>query len=685
MVNSRGDRKHNHRKNASKRQRLLGLLSLFLSGLLLFTGVDLGLSPRIWAATEPSPTAAWVAQGLERYHAADYAQAISFWQQALNHPSLPPATAFTLHRYLARADQASGDIYAAIAQFDWLIDAYRRQPNPRELGRMLTEQAQNYSRLGHHPRAASLLCRQIPTLEIEDGLDSDIPLERQPLACNPESAAAIALDTEDAVGLAAALGSLGQIQQMQGESDLAIATLKQGLQQLATLNTQSPEFSAYCNAIWNSLGNLYDARAARQLRLAEFAQTKRETATMERFFARAKADNQLALQAFRESIDRLPPRVAGEKAASEAKTQSRSASRSASAYPSDLESPTEFQSTPDQILRSVQGRINAISLTRRSWPDGVFLESQAKEIQANAVADSVANSQADSQAMVREDLQAWEKALRELRSLPASHAHIYALIKLAALSQPLAPLQSPLRASIRLDPQALAAVGLNLSAFRLGAPTYCAPLGPRTLPLLQEAQQMAQRLQDHQAESFVLGQIGHLYECQANFPEALALTRQARLLAPGKDSRYRWDWQEARILRAQGDDQAALAAYEELLRTLQGIRGELAIATRDFQLDFRETIGAIYRELLQLRIQALPQLRPDPPTAQAINLEQSDALERILQDLDELHLFELQNYLGTGCELPPPKPLTAQDRSTAFISTLVLADRLAVILTLPTD
>ncbi len=638
---------NNHRGRFSRGQFWL---ILFLSGLLLFTGIS-----RVGrASTQPFSTQSLVEQGLEHYHRDDYANAIRIWNQALRDelrhelrhdlaPDLAPERPVTLPRYLARAYQASGQLEAATAQFDALIQHYRHQPDPKEWGRMLTEQAQNYGRLGRYPESVSLLCRQVEALELEASLDSDIPLARQSLGCNSESAAAIALDAEDAVGLAAALGSLGQVQLQYGEYDQAIAALQKGLQQLAQINTQSPEFPAYRKGMLNSLGNLYAARAARSLRFAEFAQTKQETEAMQRFFQQVKEDNQLAQATFEQAT--FEP--ASFEPASLEKSLQEPASTSAN------------QATPDAILQTAQGRMQAMDVARRSWAEG----SRPSQQQASA----------------------WEQARRELRSLPASRAHIYALIKLSALSQPLASLQIPLPPNITLKTQTMAAAGLNFSAFRASAPTYCAPLGPQTLTVLQEARYMAQRLQDQPAESSVLGQIGHLYECQGRLTEALNVTRNARVLAPDKNSRYRWDWQEARILQAQGDQKRSLEAYEELLLTLKGIRGELAVAAQDFQSDFWETIDPIYRELLPLRLAAIAASTEQTRDRQTSDRQTSDILERVLQDLDELHLFELQNYLGRGCELPTPEPLAAIDRSTAFLSTLVLQDRLAVMLTLPTD
>ena len=513
-----------------------------------------------------------VKQGLARYHQADYANAIALWRQALNAAPLPTDAA-TLHRYLARAYQAQGDTQSAIREFDWLLDYYRRQyrrpvhsddleaisaADPAQTGQiwgqMLTEQAQNYSRMGHHPRAASLLCRHIPPLELEQWLESTTPLEAQPLGCNPHSAVTLARESQDLVGLAAALGSLSQTQRLMGEYDLAIATLQRGLALLPepkvktdriqpkrpTLDlaktTQSEavlarndRLLAHRHAMLDNLGNLHAAQAARNLRLAEFAQTKRKKERVQKFLKAAQQSNQSALMAFDTAAQQTVPDNA-------------------------LDS--------EAVLARLQSRLNARMVARRDNPPlDPALEGTLSEPSSVAVD--------------------WQRLRQQVRSLPASRAKVYALLKLATLSQPLAPDDARSQPPVPLDDVWTDATwrsesNLNLAAFRVEAPTYCAPLGQDTRGLLQDARRLAQRLQDHRAESFALGRLGHVEECQGNAAEALDWTRKARLLAP-RDSRYRWDWQEGRILQAQGNRREALKAYEQTLDTLRGMRGELAL------------------------------------------------------------------------------------------------------------
>jgi CHAT domain-containing protein len=227
--------------------------------------------------------------------------------------------------------------------------------------------------------------------------------------------------------------------------------------------------------------------------------------------------------------------------------------------------------------------------------------------------------------------------------LPDSRSKTYGLIRLANLWQQSGPIKG--------DPN-----------------VQCLSQTPaETVTLLNQALSVAQRLGDPQAESFALGRLGHLYECQQNFPQALNLTQRAQLAAQTISNRYLWDWQTGRILQAQGKTSEAIAAYETSVKALKEIRGDLAVASRDFQFDFRDVVEPVYRELTELQLRSTAS---DKTTVSA------------LETIDGLRLAELQNYLGEDCTLTV-KPAALAQAKTAVFSTIILKERIAVILTLP--
>lgn len=251
----------------------------------------------------------------------------------------------------------------------------------------------------------------------------------------------------------------------------------------------------------------------------------------------------------------------------------------------------------------------------------------------------------------RSGLHSIEKTLQQVYNLhdrlPDSRDKAYGLIRLANLWQQ----------PSKLDP--------NVS---------CPAQTPaETVTLLRGAIAVSQRIKDSQSESFALGRLGHHYECQRDFTQALRLTQQAQLAAQNQSNRYLWDWQTGRILQAQGETEKAIAAYENAVKALKEIRGDLAIASRDFQFDFRDVIEPVYRELteLQLRVTSNKTL-------------QRNTVESALETIDSLRLAELQNYLGEDCTIAVlPKSIALINDKTAVFSTIILKDRIAVILTLP--
>jgi CHAT domain-containing protein/tetratricopeptide (TPR) repeat protein len=230
-----------------------------------------------------------------------------------------------------------------------------------------------------------------------------------------------------------------------------------------------------------------------------------------------------------------------------------------------------------------------------------------------------------------------------LRLLPNSREKAYALIKLANLPK---DLQSD-RCSTR-----------DVS------------------PLLNQARSIAQSIQDPATESFAIGLLGHQLECAKNYTQALNLTYQAELLAANDETQYLWQWQAGRILRAQGKTTNALTAYEQTINTLKKIQGNIAAANRDLRLDFQQDSEAIYRQLATFRLQQAEQTK--------LESDQQTQLTFAVEALDGLRLAELRNYLGSQCEIPvTQQSLTAINANTAIFQSIVLDDRILIVLILP--
>ncbi|MEI2579680.1 CHAT domain-containing protein [Scytonema sp. PRP1] len=254
-----------------------------------------------------------------------------------------------------------------------------------------------------------------------------------------------------------------------------------------------------------------------------------------------------------------------------------------------------------------------------------------------------------------------QQALSVLKRIPDSRDKAYAAIRLASLYQLL---------------------GLPPATYDTESASRClsSEVPFETVELLNQAVAIAQRLKDEQSASFALGRLGHVYECRQDNALALKLTQQAQLVAGMQESRYLWDWQAGRILQALSRTKEAIAFYESSVKTLKEIRGDLAITRRDFQFDFRDTVEPVYRELTELYLE---QARGDGEMRGWGDKNNLKFIESALETIDSLRLAELQNYLGDDCSVQAiAKPVTLIDEKTAVISTIILKNKVAVILTL---
>lgn len=267
--------------------------------------------------------------------------------------------------------------------------------------------------------------------------------------------------------------------------------------------------------------------------------------------------------------------------------------------------------------------------------------------------------------------QSHEQAITLLPQLSDSRDKAYALIDLANLL--------PLTQSLEM-------VEGSVSG------TTCLPVAvrPEAEALLMQAIATAQRIQDYRATSFAAGKLGHLYECEQDYPNALLFTQEAEVAADqalqSPDSLYLWQWQTGRILKEQGELESAIVAYDKAVATLAQIRSDILTADRDIQFDFRDAVEPIYRQLAELRLSLAPQSEVIVPE----DSEPADNVGVALTVLDSLRLAELQNYFGDECIiLASVEPATkdditdTRDATAGIFSTFVLNDRTAVILTLP--
>lgn len=197
-----------------------------------------------------------------------------------------------------------------------------------------------------------------------------------------------------------------------------------------------------------------------------------------------------------------------------------------------------------------------------------------------------------------------------------------------------------------------------------------------------EAGTISDSIGDRRTSSYAWGYLGKLYEDERRYDEALQLTRRATFAAQqinAPESLYRWEWQTGRLLTKQGNIDDAIGAYRRGVRSLQSIRPELSASYGAPQTSFRETMGPVYFELVDLLLQRGQSLR-DPNQGAPYLIEARDTVELF-------KAAELRDYFRDDCVDTALSKVTKLDvvaKTTVIIYPILLPDRTELLIGLPT-
>ena len=228
----------------------------------------------------------------------------------------------------------------------------------------------------------------------------------------------------------------------------------------------------------------------------------------------------------------------------------------------------------------------------------------------------------------------------------------------------------------------LTSVGLAYRDLRPALPSASGRLSLRGSDALNQAAAVAETLGDRRTASYAWGYLGGLYEDEGRYAEALQLTRKAIFAAQqvnAPESLYRWQWQAGRLLKKLGTVDDALAAYRRAVHTLQSIRPELAATYGGLQTSFRESVGPVYFELVDLLLQRAASL-PNRDQVGAYLVEAREAVEL-------LKAAELRDYFRDDCVdtlLSKTTSLDVVSRTAVVVYPILLPDRTELLVSLPT-
>lgn len=198
--------------------------------------------------------------------------------------------------------------------------------------------------------------------------------------------------------------------------------------------------------------------------------------------------------------------------------------------------------------------------------------------------------------------------------------------------------------------------------------------------LVETALNEAQSRGNKQDEANSLGYLGATYQALGNLTQAQQLTEQAlqRLSAfDNPELAYFWQWQLGRLSQLQGKTNEAITSYSLAVDILESLRRDLVITNADIQFNFRDSVEPVYRELVDQLLQPSqsPQGKPEDIT--------QDNLKKARDIIESLQLAELNNFFREACIDVQPQQVDQLDPQAAVIYSIVLPERLAVILSLP--
>jgi len=206
-------------------------------------------------------------------------------------------------------------------------------------------------------------------------------------------------------------------------------------------------------------------------------------------------------------------------------------------------------------------------------------------------------------------------------------------------------------------------------------------LNQRADEMLNAAAGVAESIDDNRAMSYAYGYLGALYEQEGRADDAMSYTVKAMRNLAGTQApeiRYRWEWQEARLLRAEGKTGEAINAYQRAVGDLKTIRPELVAGYMGRRSDFREDTGQLYLDLADLLLKRAS-AHAGTPAAEA-------DLREVRSTVELLKGAELADYFQDDCVATLKAKTTGIDslgEHTAAIYPIILPDRLEILVSLP--
>jgi tetratricopeptide (TPR) repeat protein len=189
---------------------------------------------------------------------------------------------------------------------------------------------------------------------------------------------------------------------------------------------------------------------------------------------------------------------------------------------------------------------------------------------------------------------------------------------------------------------------------------------------------LARTLDDRRGLSYSLGYQAQLHADAGQAAEALALYRRAAFAAQqlqAPDLLYRWQWASGRLLRAQGDQDGAILAYQQAVANLQAIRTDITAGLAGSGDSFRTRVGDAFLELTDLLLQRAAR--------QSAAAAREPDLRAARDTMEALKTAEVRDYFQDACAAVLQARTLGLDQplpGTAVLYPILLPDRLELLL-----
>ncbi len=182
----------------------------------------------------------------------------------------------------------------------------------------------------------------------------------------------------------------------------------------------------------------------------------------------------------------------------------------------------------------------------------------------------------------------------------------------------------------------------------------------------------------HRLLARYFGLLGHVYESQQRYKEALTLTQSALehlQTVNAEDLTVFYNWQVARLYTALQQREAAIVSYRRAISAMQTIRQDIPVTYQNGKSSFLHLFGPLYRGAISLLSES---------SKANGTVSQNPFLAEVLGLMEQLKQTELEDFFKDRCLLTDfqNNPVNIQNNETAIFYPVMLDDRIELLISI---